>query len=177
VADDRDFGLVVGDMGGLTLRMKARPAALDDAAEVLRLAAVMYASMGQDPTDPRWLEAARTQFASRLGRDLGVFVVDHPDRDGLAASAAATIVSRLSGPNNLNGRAAYVQWVATDPEARSRGYGRAVLTALLQWCEDEGVTYAELHATEAGEPLYRDLGFTDAGPVALRLRLAALPSP
>ncbi len=160
-------------MGGLTLRMKARPATLDDAAEVLRLAAVMYASMGQDPTDPRWLETARDQFTSRLGHDLGAFVVDHPDRDGLAASAAATIATRLSGPNNLSGRTACVQWVATDPDARSRGCGRAVMTALLQWCEDEGVVYVELHATKAGEPLYRDLGFTDAGPVALRQRLVA----
>ena len=157
--------------------MQARPATLDDAAEVLRLAAVMYTSMGQDPRDPRWIETAQAQFTSRLGRDLGVFVVDHPDRDGLAASAAATISTRLSGPNNLAGRAAYVQWVATDPKARSRGYGRAVMTALVQWCEDERVVYVELHATEVGEPLYRDLGFTDAGPVALRRRLGAAPSP
>ena len=151
--------------------MTARPATLEDADEVLRLAAVMYSSMGQDPTDPRWLSKAKTQFMSRLGDDLGVFVVDHPERAGLAASAAATVTTRLSGPNNLAARAAYVQWVATDPDARSRGYGRAVMTALLQWCEDEGVVYAELHATAAGEPLYRDLGFSDAGPIALRRRL------
>jgi len=152
--------------------MKARSATIDDGTEVVRLAAVMYASMGQDPTDARWVDMARAQFASRLGHDLGVFVVDHPARDGLAASAAATIATRLAGPNNLSARTAYVQWVATDPDARSQGFGRAVMTALLQWCVDEDVVYVELHATEAGEPLYRDLGFTDAGPVALRNRLA-----
>lgn len=162
---------------GLTSRMNARPATRDDVEEVLRLAAVMYASMGQDPTDPRWLELARAQFTSRLGHDLGVFVVDHPDRDGLAASAAATIATRLSGPNNLSARAAYVQWVATDSDARSRGFGRAVMTALVQWCEDNGVVYVELHATESGEPLYRDLGFTDAGPIALRHRLVDAQRP
>ena len=48
------------------------------------------------------------------------------------------------------------------------------MTALLQWCEDEGAGVVELHATEAGEPLYRDLGFTDGGPVALRRRLVAI---
>jgi GNAT superfamily N-acetyltransferase len=151
--------------------MRARPATLEDADEVIRLAAVMYSSMGQDPTDPRWITTATAQFRSRLGEDLGAFVVDHPDRSGLAASAAATVTTRLAGPNNLAARFAYVQWVATDPDARSRGYGRAVMTALLQWCEHEGVVYVELHATEAGEPLYRDLGFNDAGPVALRRRL------
>jgi GNAT superfamily N-acetyltransferase len=152
--------------------MRARPARLEDGDEVLRLAAVMYSSMGQDPSDPRWLRMAKAQFTSRLGDDLGVFVVDHPDRDGLAASAAVTITTRLSGPNNLSARTAYVQWVATDPEARSRGFGRAVITALVEWCEDRDVVYVELHATAAGEPLYRDLGFGDAGPVALRRRLA-----
>jgi len=153
--------------------MSARPATLDDAAEVVRLAAVMYASMGLDVSNPQWIEAATSQFASRLGDDLGVFVVDHPDRPGLAASAAATIATRLSAPNNLDARAAYVQWVATDPDARSRGYGRAVMIAVLRWCEDRGAGVLELHATDAGEQLYRELGFTDAGPVALRRRFAA----
>jgi GNAT superfamily N-acetyltransferase len=161
-----------GGIAELTLQMRARPATLDDADEVLRLAAVMYSSMGQDPTDPRWRSTAKAQFTSRLGHDLGVFVVDHPDHAGLAASAAVTITTRLSGPNNLSARVAYVQWVATDPEVRSRGYGRAVMTAVVEWCEEHDVVYVELHATAAGEPLYRDLGFSDAGPTALRRRLA-----
>lgn len=153
--------------------MAARAATAEDVSEVVRLAAVMYTSMGQDPSDPRWVETATTQFISRLGDDLGVFVVDHPGRDGLAASAAVTITTRLSAPNNLAARAAYVQWVATDPDARSRGYGRAVMTEVLAWCEQHGAGVVELHATDAGEPLYRDLGFSDAGPVALRMRIAA----
>ena len=77
----------------------------------------MYASMGQDATDPRWIETARPQFRSRLGDDLGVFVVDHPDRAGLAASAAATSRHATVGTEQPRGRAAYVQWVATDPDA------------------------------------------------------------
>src|SRR5262249_29264132 len=97
-----DIGLGRGGRDRLTLPMAARPATADDVSEVLRLAAVMYASMGQDPTDPRWVETATTQFISRLGDDLGVFVVDHPDHEGLAASAAVTITTRLSGPTNMD---------------------------------------------------------------------------
>jgi GNAT superfamily N-acetyltransferase len=150
--------------------MKARAATRDDAGEVVRLAGVMYASMGMDVEDPRWIQAATEQFRSRLGDDVAAFVVDHPDRDGLASSCAGTISTRLSAPNNLTARAGYVQWVATDLDARSRGYGRAVMIALMQWFEREEVAVVELHATADGEPLYRDLGFSDDGPLALRRR-------
>ena len=71
---------------------------------------------------------------------------------------------------NLTGRSGYVQWVATEPELRRRGAGRAVMRALLAWYGAAGVTVVELHATSDGEPLYRSLGFDDDGPPALRRR-------
>ena len=130
----------------------------------------MYASIGQDVTLPEWHRAAREHFLSRLGRDLVVFVVDHPDRPGLAASAAGTMASRLPAPNNISAQAAYVQWVATDDDVRRRGYARAVMQALVDWYDAHGIPVIELHATDEGEPLYRELGFDDEGPAALRRR-------
>jgi GNAT superfamily N-acetyltransferase len=158
----------------LTLGVEARAAMIGDASEVVRLAAVMYGSMGIDANVPAWVETATEMFRSRLGRDLAAFVVDHPDGEGLAASCAGTIAHRLPGPNRPTARTGYVQWVATDPNVRSKGFGRAVMVALLDWFDREGVVVVELHATPAGEPLYPDLGFSDDGPVALR-RIAAHP--
>ncbi len=98
-------------------------------------------------------------------------MIDHPDEPGtLACSAAGTVADRLPSPLNLTGRSGYVQWVATEPDLRSRGAGRAVMQALLDWYAAEGITVVELHATAAGEPLYRSLGFDDEGPAALRRR-------
>jgi GNAT superfamily N-acetyltransferase len=154
--------------------MRARVATTEDASEVVRLAAVMYGSMGIDANVPSWVETAIGTFRARLGRDLAAFVVDRPDGEGLAASCAGTIADRLPGPSRPTARTGYVQWVATDPDARSQGYGRAVMIALLDWFDREGVVIVELHATPAGESLYRDLGFSDAGPVALR-RIAGAP--
>jgi hypothetical protein len=42
------------------------------------------------------------------------------------------------------------------------------MTSLLGWFEEHDVSAVELHATTEGEPLYRSLGFSDAGPRALR---------
>jgi GNAT superfamily N-acetyltransferase len=148
----------------------ARAASAADVDEVVRLSALMYASIGQDVTRPEWRRAAREHFLTRLGRDLIVYVVDHPDRSGLAASAAATVATRLPAPNNVTAHAAYVQWVATDHDVRRRGYAREVMQALVDWYDNHGVPVIELHATPEGEPLYRELGFGDEGPAALRRR-------
>ena len=154
------------DAGGVN----ARAATIDDADEVVRLAAVLFASMGADVSDPEWQAAARVQFTTRLGHDAMAFVVDHPSRAGLAASAAGTIATRLPTPFNPSARTGYVQWVATDADARRRGYARETMRALLDWYEEQGVPVVELHSTEVAEPLYRGMGFGDDGPVALRRR-------
>jgi GNAT superfamily N-acetyltransferase len=148
----------------------ARAATNDDVDEVVRLAAVMYATMHHDVTNPLWLAGAHDAFVDRLGADLAVFVVDAPSGNGLIASGAGTISTRLPAPNNLSARVGYIQWIATEVEARGQGCGRAVMNALLQWFDEQEVPVVELHATPDGEPLYRDLGFSDQGPVALRRR-------
>ena len=154
----------------------ARAATPDDIDEVVRLAGVMFTSMGLDGDDPTWTAPARDFVEARLGDDLAVFVVDRPEGGGLCASAAGTIAPRLPGPLNPSGRCGYVQWVATDAERRGQGRGRAVMEALLDWFDAEGVAVVELHATAAGEPLYRSIGFDDRGPVALRRRRPGEPT-
>jgi ribosomal protein S18 acetylase RimI-like enzyme len=136
----------------------------------------MFASMGVTGDDHTWARDGAQLVEARLGDDLAVFVVDHPSGSGLAASAAGTIARRLPGPLNPSGRCGYVQWVATDPDQRSQGHGRAVITALLEWF-DARVDVVELHATPDGEALYRSLGFDDGGPIALRRRRARADAP
>jgi len=140
----------------------SRPATHDDIDEVVRLASVMFASMGLDATDPVWRAEAARVAQERLGGDLGVFVVDHPTESRrLVASAAASILRRLPTPRNPTGLVGNVQWVATDEEFRRQSHGRSVMTALLGWLGDRGVTAVELNATADGEPLYRSLGFRE----------------
>lgn len=148
-----------------------RLATADDALEVVRLARVMFESMGMPPADDAWRAIAVARFVSRLPIDAAGVVVEHPDARGrLVASAAGTISTRLPTPANASGATGYVQWVATDDEFRGRGYARAVMSGLLDWFESRSAHAVELHSTQMGEHLYRSLGFTEGTNPALRRR-------
>lgn len=143
--------------------MVSRPATRDDIDEVVRLAAVMFESMGVDATAGAWREAGAAALRERLGIDLHAVVVDHPEHAGqLVASGVGTILRRMPTPMGPDGRVGHIQWVATDPGFRRRGYGRAVIEGLLDWYRAQGITHVELHATPDGEPLYRSLGFGES---------------
>jgi GNAT superfamily N-acetyltransferase len=144
--------------------MRARPAKASDAAEVVRLATAMFESMGADLSDQGWVTAAVMAVDERLGRDLAVFVVDHPSEEHrLVASAAGTINRRLPTPMNPGGLAGYVQWVCTDTDYRGRGLARQVMASLMDWYSSQGVPAVELHATPMAEPLYRCSASTTRG--------------
>jgi GNAT superfamily N-acetyltransferase len=152
--------------------MPARLATVADADEMVRLAAVMFVSMGLPEPDDAWRASAREHIAHRLGNDAIGAVVDHPTLPRrLVASGAATVSTRLPTPMNADGRNAYVQWVATDEAFRGRGFARAVMTTLLDWLDGHGIAAIELHATPMGERLYRSLGFWEGmGAPPLRRR-------
>jgi GNAT superfamily N-acetyltransferase len=158
-------------------RSIARLATVDDAAEVVRLACVMFMAMGMDDPGSEWRTMATAHFAGRVGVDAVAAVVDHPTSAGrLVASGAATVSTRLPTPNNPTGAYGYVQWVATDPEFRGRGYARAVMTELLDWFDPRGGEI-DLHATVMGEPLYRSLGFWEGSGVPQLRRRSWDPAP
>ncbi|MEY9864344.1 GNAT superfamily N-acetyltransferase [Catenulispora sp. GAS73] len=99
-----------------------------------------------------WLEA---------GDEAGTacFVIDALDGSGLAASAIGAVDERLPSGRNPSGRSGYIYGVCTDERYRRRGYSRLVLQALLDWYAEQGIPRIELHASEYGETLYRELGF------------------
>lgn len=156
---------------GAVAMIPVRAATGEDAEELVRLAAALFASMGIDTAMAPWQEAAGDNVRARLGNDVAAFVAEHPSERGrLIASAAGSIAHRLPTPRSLLGRSGYVQWVYTEPAFRGQGIARRAMVALLEWFDAQEVASVELHATEAAEPLYRSLGFGDGGPKALRRR-------
>jgi GNAT superfamily N-acetyltransferase len=75
------------------------------------------------------------------------------DKDGVPAAAALAGVA--------NGIAIFGN-VVTNPELRGRGYGRAVMSAALNWCRDAGAVAAGIQVAapnRAAIALYTSLGF------------------
>ncbi|GAA0511854.1 N-acetyltransferase [Paractinoplanes deccanensis] len=155
--------------------MSARRATPEDAAELVRLRAVMLQAFPPAvPWDDDWREPARQLLVKQLAEDdpyLVAFVVDRPE-GGLAACAVGTIEQRLGGPGDPSGRVGYVFSVVTDPDHRRRGHSRACVTALLDWFRGRGIQRVDLRASSDGEHLYESLGFRRTPDPAMRLRFA-----
>jgi len=153
--------------------MSVRMARPEDGPEVVRLASVMYESMGLDVSGGAWRENDRRMVEERSGGDdCAVFVVEDAERSGrLVSCGGVTISTRLPGPGVPTARFGYVQWMVTEPEHRRQGHAKAVFEAILTWLRDREVTAVELHATPAGEALYRTYGFGDLMHPQLRAKL------
>jgi ribosomal protein S18 acetylase RimI-like enzyme len=153
----------------------ARRATPEDAAELTRLRVVMFEGMGFGVSDlgPAWRQHSIGHFQARL-RDTGefaAFVIDKPGATGLAACAVGWLNPHLMALNDLSGRRGYIANACTDEDYRSRGYGRATITPLLDWMRAAAVSRVDLHASVDGEPLYRSLGFAPPKFTGMTLRL------
>ncbi|MFJ9629501.1 GNAT family N-acetyltransferase [Streptomyces sp. NPDC101175] len=145
---------------------RVRRAAEYDLVELIRLRALLFEDLGGDFFNPAsadggWLDALAVVLKEQLTTDtVRVLVVDGPDGT-LAACGIGTVEQRLPGPHLRNGRIGQVLGVVTDPSHRRLGHSRAIMRGLLDWFRESGVSRVDLHASAEGEPLYRDLGFTE----------------
>lgn len=144
---------------------------------MLRLRQVMIDSIPPGPDAPagstHWHTESLPVLRGQLAAPEGVFaafVVEHPERAGaLAALAAGTLEYRIGRAGNPHGQVGHLFSVATDPDARRRGYARACVQELLRWFRERGAAQVDLHASAAAEPLYASLGFTRTPDPSMRL--------
>jgi ribosomal protein S18 acetylase RimI-like enzyme len=151
-----------------------------DLVELVRLRALLFENLGGPffspaSADDDWLDALAVVLKEQLTADaVRILVVDGDgDSDGdrgLAACGIATIEQRLPGPHLRNGRIGHVIGVVTDPSYRRRGHSRSIMRSLLDWFEEREVARVDLYASAEGEPLYRELGFTNHPDPALYWR-------
>lgn len=78
--------------------------------------------------------------------------------DGLLLAELDGAPAGLAGAVDY-GPFAYIGMMAVHPGHQRRGVGQALVERLLAWLEQRGCPMAVLDASDAGEPLYRRLGF------------------
>ncbi|WP_329020582.1 bifunctional GNAT family N-acetyltransferase/NUDIX hydrolase [Streptomyces sp. NBC_01601] len=155
---------------GLPDGSRVRPATPVDAEGIIRLRSAHILS---EPMSEKWIRRCTAHLAQRLARDAHAFVVEDPD--GAVVSCALGLVHAvLPARTYPKGLAARIHAVATHPGVRRRGYARAVLSALLDHLQRQGVTLFELHSSDEAAPLYRQLGF-ESKPALMRMTRLAEP--
>jgi GNAT superfamily N-acetyltransferase len=149
---------------------QVRRGTIDDIAELVRLREVMMASVRGEAGNG-WQQSCADTLATALpDGSMVAVVVDDARGDGLAACGVGMLAQRLAGPHCLDGRVGYVQSMVTDDAHRRQGMARVVFAELMAWFREQGVTRVDLHASSMGEPLYRQLGFTENREPELRWR-------
>lgn len=161
-------------MIGQVIDIQVRRAKPDDAESLVRLRGLMLGAMGADVGGPDapWRATALEWFTGQLASPdtFAAYVVDDPSA-GVVAGAAGNVYVHAPGPNDLTTVRGHLFNVSTEPDFRRRGLARACVAALMDWFVDEtGVGQVELHATDYGIDLYRDLGFIEAKYPTLRFR-------
>jgi ribosomal protein S18 acetylase RimI-like enzyme len=152
----------------MTTDTTVRWAGPGDVRELMRLRRVMWESLGYEVTGADDAACIEILTAGLVSGEFFAAVVDGPDAGGLAACGVGMTARRLPGPGNPSGRFGYIQSMVTDERWRGRGHGRAVLAALLERFVADGVVRVDLHASSAGEPLYRSIGFAPGRQPELR---------
>ena len=149
-----------------------RPVTPEDTSDLVRLRLMMFESMGFEESAALGAgdEAAAAYFRRSIpaGEFRGWLAVTPAGEAG--ACCGVVVDQHPPGPSNLSGRTGCIVSVVTAPEYRRMGIGREIVRAALLWLEDGGITRAELHATDAGRPLYEELGFVDSHAMRLTIR-------
>ena len=143
--------------------IRVRVAEVRDIPPMIGLRRMMFESMGvADPAALAASDAACVEYFARAipsGQYHG-WVAETPEGE-VVASGGVVVDQHPPTPENLDGRAAYIMNVATDPAHRRRGLARRIFAETLRWSRGDGIGLASLQTTDMGRSLYEEFGFAD----------------
>jgi len=143
-----------------------RRATLDDLPVLIRLRIALFRDMGA-LHDDEGLEPLTQSLADYFSADLRAerFLawLSLDDSGEPIGCGGLVFVQKPPGPGNLSGREAYLMNMYTVPEWRGRGVATQMMSTILAFVRESGVTSVRLHATEQGRPIYERAGFRATG--------------
>ena len=150
---------------------RLRSATPEDLPVVLHHRRGMFVDMGyREEAQLDAMEGASAPFFEQGLRDgtyVGFLAVDGEER--VVAGGGVVLLAYQPHPLDPRPRRPFVVNMYTEPEHRRKGLARRLMDAMIAWTRKEGYGTLFLHASEAGRPLYLDLGFTPTNEMRLRL--------
>ncbi len=154
------------------MRATIRPANESDIGVLAEHFREMWLEIGWRPETLRedWLDlVAAFVERARAESEFAAFVAE---ADGAVAGTAACQLA--SGPypeirRESSHRAGYIWGVYIRPEYRRQAVATRLTQAALDHLKALGCTRATLHASTAGDPVYRSMGFTGTNELSLTL--------
>ncbi len=104
------------------------------------------------PVYRRWLRLGLAR-----GRIVGLLVEGPQGR--VAASGLLWFQETQPRPGELTPYSPYILSMYTSPDHRGRGLATRIVRGLVRECRSRGYLRVTLHASDAGRPVYRRLGF------------------
>ena len=149
-----------------------RPATPQDCSVILHHRRSMFHDMGEGSAGDldRMVAATAPWLAQALadGSYQGWLAETADQR--VVAGGGVLVSSWPAGPYDPVTKRALIINVYTEPEARRQGLARRLMSLIIRWLKEQGFSSVVLHASDAGRPLYEELGFVPTSEMRLRLK-------
>jgi GNAT superfamily N-acetyltransferase len=151
--------------------MTLRSTTIEDLNTILEHRLAMFCEMGRD--DPHELanleRVSREYFETAIPSGTFHGVLAELDEGGVVGGGGVVIVPWPGAGKRSRPCRPWILNVYVRAEYRRLGIARAIMEALIQWCESQGFDCVCLHATSSGRPLYEQLGFIPTNEMRLDL--------
>ena len=112
--------------------------------------------------DPEVLGIVGIEYTKKLAREIPsgdcvAWILQLGDRT--VASGAVSIVSYVPVPHDPRSRIAFLHSIYTEKEYRNRHFARRITQAAADYCSTAGIRRLYLFTSDAGYPVYQNLGF------------------
>jgi GNAT superfamily N-acetyltransferase len=118
------------------------------------------------------VDAMEAPYEAYLQEHFGGLVRAWVVEDGgqVVASGAILFNNWAPRPGDHTGKSALLHSVYTDPAYRRQGQARRIMDAMLAECARLGLHTVNLHASDAGRPMYETMGFKQTSEMRLFLK-------
>jgi GNAT superfamily N-acetyltransferase len=156
---------------GLPEGFNLRRASIADLEILVHHREAMFRDMGY--SDEAAMSAMSAKFREWLREHLEsgdylAWLIDAPD-GSIAAGAGLWLMDWIPHMIGKGARRGNILNVYTDVRYRRQGLARELMSAVLDWCKENGVDTIILHASPAGRSLYESMGFSASNEMRLRL--------